>query len=95
LHNAGGTSCWATIIASPTPGIIRPSSSGISLQTISSGRLCYGEICNQATDGSIYWADTTIVPFLDAQGVPYRYIAFRSEITKRKQQGLCCASRRR
>jgi PAS domain S-box-containing protein len=54
-------------------------------KTITSGNTWRGEFCNKAKDGSLFWLDTTIIPFINESGKIYQYLAIHYDITKRKQ----------
>ena len=55
-------------------------------EAISQGHTWHGEICNRSpVTGQTYWVAATIVPFLDANGLPKEYISVRTDITERKK----------
>ncbi len=54
-------------------------------ETITSGNIWRGQICNRNKNGNLYWIESTLIPFLDKQGQPFQYLAIRFDITGRKQ----------
>ena len=54
-------------------------------RTVTRGLIWHGELCNRRRDGSLYWVESSIVPFLDASGQPYQYISIRTDISRVKE----------
>lgn len=50
--------------------------------TISTNRIWKGKICNKKKDGSFYWLDSTIIPFVDEFDEIEKYVAIRFDISK-------------
>jgi two-component system CheB/CheR fusion protein len=53
--------------------------------SVAAGRTWHGEVHNRAKDGTLYWVDTTVVPFLDGKGAPYKYLAIHHDISAQKR----------
>ena len=51
---------------------------------IGAGEPWRGEVCNRAKDGSLYWVDSMIAPFVGADGRIEKYISIRTDITAAK-----------
>ena len=53
--------------------------------TLRAGNTWKGELINRNKNGKSYWADTTVVPLMDAHGKPYQFLAIQQDITERKE----------
>ncbi len=53
-------------------------------RTITAGRVWRREVCNRAKDGSLYWVDSTIVPYPGPDGKPEKYVSIRIDITAQR-----------
>ena len=53
-------------------------------RTIGNGQSWRGEICNRAADGSLFWVESIISPYLGDDGRVEKYISIRTDITARK-----------
>ena len=54
-------------------------------RTVSGGQAWRREVCNRAKDGSLYWVDTIVAPFVDAQEKIIKYVSLRTDITEHKE----------
>ncbi|HRW54262.1 MAG TPA: CHASE domain-containing protein [Phycisphaerae bacterium] len=53
--------------------------------TLLAGRAWHGEMCNRHKDGSLYWVDSIIAPFREADGSINCFVSIRNDITERKR----------
>ncbi len=53
--------------------------------TISRGDVWHGQIKNRRKDGEYYWVDSTIVPFIDEEEMPYQFVSICTDITNGKR----------
>ncbi|MFH0934088.1 MAG: PAS domain-containing protein, partial [Pseudomonadota bacterium] len=56
--------------------------------TILHGEVWLGEMCNRRKDGTPYWVESTITPFLGGEGKPYQYVSIGTDITHVKSAEL-------
>ncbi|HIJ81186.1 MAG TPA: PAS domain S-box protein, partial [Desulfuromonadales bacterium] len=52
--------------------------------SISAGKSWSGEMYNKRKDGTLYWEHALIAPFMDEDGESTHYIAFKEDITEKK-----------
>ena len=63
-------------------------------RSIAAGTPWRGEVCNRAKDGSLYWVDSVIAPFIGADGEIEKYISIRTDITASKTAARALARER-
>ena len=51
-------------------------------QSLTSGKVWEGNICNRAKDGSYYWVKTSISPFTDKKTGERKYVSIRTDVSK-------------
>lgn len=56
--------------------------------TVSNGNFWHADVRNKAKDGSYYWVNSTIVPFLNAEGNTESYISIQTDITALKNSEM-------
>ena len=61
---------------------------------LTEGKVWHGEMRCLRKDGSSYWAESTITPFLDADGAVYQYVAIQTDISHIKTAEAALRSQR-
>lgn len=64
--------------------LLKPQSSDEIWKVIKDGKVWHGQVCNTAKDGAEYWLEMTIVPFIDENGFPYKYVFVGTDVTQLK-----------
>ncbi|OHB95423.1 MAG: hypothetical protein A3I59_04865 [Planctomycetes bacterium RIFCSPLOWO2_02_FULL_50_16] len=54
-------------------------------ETITSGGIWRGELCNKKKNGELYWESVSISPIKDSKNIITHFIAIKEDITERKQ----------
>lgn len=55
---------------------------------ITAGKAWRNDVCNRDKDGSLYWVDSIVTPFVAEDGFVDRYVSVRTDITARKNAEL-------
>ncbi|WP_230474448.1 PAS domain S-box protein [Calidifontibacillus erzurumensis] len=53
--------------------------------TLNQGKVWEGEIQNRAKDGTYYWVQTMVIPFINNIGQPYQFLIIKNDITDKKE----------
>lgn len=54
-------------------------------QTLMEGRVWQGELCNRTRNGELYWVQSTIMPSVGDDGMPYQYVSVSTDISVQKE----------
>jgi diguanylate cyclase (GGDEF)-like protein/PAS domain S-box-containing protein len=74
-----------------TPGLLKsghtPSSTYVAMwEQLSRGETWHGELLNRKKSGELFWEDTSIAPITDESGKVINYVAFKEDVTRRKEE---------
>ncbi len=55
-------------------------------RTVANGKVWNGDVKNYSKDGRDYWVNATIVPFMDNNNKPFKYLSIRTDISNLKKR---------